>query len=231
MTLYVIDHVRYFIHRDNPRVERVISVQLAVQRGNVMAPVIRPSIKTALALFALNLIFSFAPICKAQDHSQTSAASSDEMAGTSTDFYVMLGTDFVRPGLLPKANYNIGIGHTFGFLKKDPICDELTFAYTYEDAGSGFWHSDFGSHTESFGVMKNFGLPKTKMVTGYTWIQVGISTFTGNAQLQNHFYNGESLGAVVHFTEHHSLWIQETFNKIVTAPWYTTTSIGYTRSW
>ena len=71
-----------------------------------------------------------------------------EESGTSTDLFIMLGSDFVRPGLLPKANDNIGIGHTFGFLKKDPIGDELTFAYTYEDAGSGFWHSDFGSHTE-----------------------------------------------------------------------------------
>jgi hypothetical protein len=189
------------------------------------------STKVAIALFAVILIFSFSSVCRAQDQAQTSAASSDEVVGTSTDFYIMLGSDFDRPGLLPKSNYNIGIGHTFGFLKKDPIGDELTFAYTYEDAGSGFWHSDFGSHTESFGVMKNFGLPKTKVVTGYTWVQAGISTFTGNAYVQNHFYNGESLGAVIHFTEHHSLWIQETFNKILTTPWYTTTSIGYTRSW
>lgn len=106
----------------------------------------------------------------------TTTADAFEDAGTSTDFFVMLGSDFDRPGLLPKANYNIGIGHTFGFLKKDPFGDELTFAYTYEDAGAGFWHSDFGSHTESFGVMKNFGLPKTKVVTGYTWIQAGISS-------------------------------------------------------
>jgi hypothetical protein len=151
--------------------------------------------------------------------------------GTSTDFYIMMGSDFVRPGLVPKANYNIGIGHTFGFLKKDPIGDELTFAYTYEDGGGGFWHSQFGSHTESFGVMKNFGLPKTKVVTGYTWIQGGISTFTGDPKLQNHFYDGESLGAVIHFDNRNSIWIQETFNKIISVPWYTTTSIGYTRSW
>jgi hypothetical protein len=151
-------------------------------------------------------------------------------AGTSTDLYIMMGSDFIGPGLLPKANYNIGIGHTFDFLKNDPIGDELTFAYTYEDGG-GFWHSQFGSDTESFGVMKNFGLPKTERVTGYTWVQAGISTFTGNATLQNHFYNGESLGTVVHFDDHHSIWIQETFNKIITIPWYTTTSIGYTRSW
>jgi hypothetical protein len=143
----------------------------------------------------------------------------------------MMGSDFDRPGLLPKANYNIGIGHTFGFLKNDPIGDELTFSYTYEDAGGGFWHSQFGSHTESFGVMKNFGLPKTKRVTGYTWIQGGISTFTGNPALQNHFYNGESLGAVIHFNNYNSIWVQETFNKIISVPWYTTTSIGYTRSW
>jgi len=185
----------------------------------------------AKTLFALALISLLAPVCWAQDQPQASAAGSAQNAGTSTDLFVMLGSDFVRPGLEAKANYNVGIGHTFGFLKKDPVGDELTFAYTYEDAGSGFWHSQFGSHTESVGVMKNFGLPKTKQVSGYTWVQVGITSFTGNAQVQNRFYDGESLGAVVHFNDHNSIWIQETFNKIVTTPWYTTTSIGYTRSW
>ena len=104
----------------------------------------------------------------------------------------MLGSDFVRPGLATKANYNIGIGHTFGFLKKDPIGDEVSFPGTYQDAGSGFWHSQFGSDTESLGIMKNFGLPKTKRVSGYTWIQLGITTFTGNANRQNHLYDGGS---------------------------------------
>jgi hypothetical protein len=79
--------------------------------------------------------------------------------------------------------------------------------------------------------MKNFGLPKTKRVSGYTWVQLGISSFTGNAHVENHLYDGESLGAVVHFNDHNSIWIQETFNKIISTPWYTTTSIGFTRSW
>ena len=57
-----------------------------------------------------------------------------EAAGTTTDLFVMVGSDIDRPGLLPRANYNLGIGHAFGFLKKDPIGDELTFAYTYEKA-------------------------------------------------------------------------------------------------
>lgn len=187
--------------------------------------------RAAKVVFVLGLVLLVLPPCRAQDQTPTPSGASAQDAGTSTDLYVMLGSDFDRPGLLPKANYDIGIGHTFGFLKKDPIGDELTFAYTYEDAGSGFWHSNFGSDTESFGVMKNFGLPKTKAVTGYTWIQVGVSSFTGGPQLQNHFYNGESLGAVVHFNLHNSIWIQETFNKIITIPWYTTTSVGYTRSW
>jgi hypothetical protein len=189
-----------------------------------MRPITTLSTTIVKAIVAVSL-FALVPVCRAQDQPDV------EESSTSTDLYVMVGSDFVRPGLAPKANYNIGVGHTFGFLKKDPIGDELTFAYTYEDGGSGFWHSQFGSHTESFGVMKNFGLPRTKRVSGYTWIQAGISSFTGNAYIQNHFYNGESLGAVVHFNDHHSIWIQETFNKIVTAPWYTTTSIGYTRSW
>jgi hypothetical protein len=196
-----------------------------------MVPVIAFSTSVARIIFALSLISILVPVCKAQDQPQTSTPASDQDTGTSTDLFIMLGSDFVRPGLLPKANYDIGIGHTFAFLKKNPIGDELTFAYTYEDAGPGFWHSDFGSHTESFGVMKNFGLPKTKRVSAFTWIQVGITSFTGYAYVQNHFYNGDSLGAVVHINDHHSIWIQETFNKIVTTPWYTTTSIGYTRSW
>jgi hypothetical protein len=179
----------------------------------------------------VSLAVLLSPVCKAQDQPQSASAGDVGESGTSTDFYVMLGSDFDRPGLHPKVNDNIGIGHTFGFLKKDPFGDELTFAYTYEDAGSGFWHSDFGSHTESFGVMKNFGLPKTKVITGYTWIQAGISSFTGGPHVESHFYNGESVGAIVHFNNSNSIWIQESFNKVITVPWYTTTSIGYTRSW
>jgi len=92
---------------------------------------------------------------------QTAAAAAQELPGTSTDLFVMGGSDFDRPGLVPRANYNIGIGHTFGFLKKDPVGDELTFGYTYENSGThGFFYSGFGEHTESAGVMKNFSLPK-----------------------------------------------------------------------
>jgi hypothetical protein len=151
---------------------------------------------------------------------------------TSNDLFVMFGSDLVRPGLLPKANYNIGLGHTFKFLAKDPIGDEITFAYTYEDAGPhGFLHTDFGSHTEALGLMKNFSLPRTKRVTGYTWIQGGITSMTGNAFVQNRFYDGEALGVIVHFNDRNSIWIQEMYNKIASIPWYTTASIGYTRSW
>jgi hypothetical protein len=98
----------------------------------------------------------------------------------------MLGSDFDRPGLLPRANYNIGIGHTFGFLKKDPFGDELTFGYTYENSGShGFLYTSYGEHTESAGVMKNFSLPKTTVVSGYTWIQSGITSYTGHDRVLN----------------------------------------------
>ena len=161
-----------------------------------------------------------------------SPSSQPEASGTSTDLFVMFGSDVVRPGLLPKANYNIGIGHTFRFLKKDPLGDELTFSYTYENNGShGFLHTDFGAHTETLGLMKNFSIPGSKRLGAYTWIQGGLTSNTGNALVQNRFYDGESLGGVIHINDHHAIWIQETFNKIVTFPWYTTASIGYTRNW
>jgi hypothetical protein len=144
----------------------------------------------------------------------------------------MFGSEFDRPGLLPRANYNIGIGHTFGFLKKDPLGDELTFGYTYENSGShGFLDTPFGEHTESLGVMKNVSLPRTKLVTGYTWIQSGITSFTGHARVQNRLDSGVSLGAIVHLNYNSSIWLQESYSKVVTVPWYTTTCVGYTYSW
>jgi hypothetical protein len=163
---------------------------------------------------------------------QSPAIVEQQTAGTSTDLFVMIGSDFDRPGLLPRANYNIGIGHTFAFMRKDPFGDELTFGYTYENSGShGFLHTDFGEHTESAGVMKNFSLPRTKAVTGYTWIQSGITSYTGFARVRNRLDSGISLGAIAHFNNNHSIWIQESYSKVVTVPWYTTSSIGYTYSW
>jgi hypothetical protein len=162
----------------------------------------------------------------------TSSAAAENEPGTSTDLFVMLGSDFDRPGLLPRANYNIGIGHTFEFLKKDPFGDELTLGYTYENSGThGFFYTGFGEHTESVGVMKNFNLPRTKVMTGYTWIQSGITSYTGQARVLNRLDSGVSLGAIIHFSRSNSVWVQESYSKVVTVPWYTTTSIGYTYSW
>lgn len=176
-------------------------------------------------------------IPSSQIHAQSSTAPAPAQApapepSTSTDLFVMVGSDFDRPGLVPRSNYNIGIGHTFGFLHKDPLGDELTFGYTYENAGShGFWATGYGEHTESLGIMKNFSLPRTKTWTGYTWIQSGITSYTGYANVRNRLDSGVSLGAIAHLSFHSSIWIQESYSKVVTVPWYTTTSIGYTYSW
>jgi hypothetical protein len=131
-----------------------------------------------------------------------------------------------------RANYEIGIGHMFDFLKKDPFGDALTFGYMYENSGThGFLHTAFGEHTESVGVMKNFPLPATKRLTGYTWIQTGITSYSGNPRLQDRLDSSLSLGAIIHLSRHSSIWIQESYGKVVTVPWYTTSSIGYTWSW
>jgi hypothetical protein len=184
---------------------------------------------TRVMLISLMLVRG---VASGQQTPPGSLPPSESEGGTSNDLFIMFGSDLDRPGLEPRANYNIGLGHTFAFLKKDPIGDELTFGYTYENGGThGFLHTQYGAHTEALGIMKNFSLPKTKRVTGYTWIQGGITSMTGNPSVRNRFYDGESLGLIVHFNDHHSLWIQETFNKVVTVPWYTTACIGYTRSW
>jgi hypothetical protein len=190
-----------------------------------MTSISRASITAAVLVLASAAAFAQTPNASTQG---TEPAAS----GTSTDLFVMIGSDFDRPGLVPRSNYNIGIGHTFGFLKKDWLGDELTFGYTYENSGThGFLHTGFGEHTESAGVMKNFPLPGTKRVTGYTWLQTGITSYTGNAFVLNRLDSSASLGAIVHFNDHNSIWIQESYSKVVTVPWYTTSSIGYTWSW
>jgi hypothetical protein len=203
---------------------------------------VKVSVLPLLALACLTLK-AFNGISETSAQSQSSSIStpatppsattdSEETPSTSTDLFVMGGSDFDRPGLLPRANYNIGIGHTFGFLKKDPIGDELTFGYTYENAGThGFFHTEYGEHSEQIGVMKNFSLPKMKILTGYTWVQSGLTSYTGYSHLLNRLDTGVSLGAIVHSSFHSSIWIQESYSKVVTVPWYTTTSIGYTYSW
>lgn len=156
----------------------------------------------------------------------------DMNMGVSNDLFVMAGSDFDRPGLLPRANYMIGIGHMFGFLKQDPLGDELTFSYMYENSGThGFFDTALGEHTESAGLMKNFPLPGTKAVTGYTWLQTGITSFTGNLRVENRLDSSMSLGAIIHFNRRGSVWIQESYGKVVTVPWFTTSSIGCGWSW
>jgi hypothetical protein len=169
--------------------------------------------------------------CASPCDAQTPSPAGPSTGSTSTDVFVMLGSDFVRPGSPMKGNYNIGLGHTFEWLKHDPLGDEVTFAYTYENAGDNFWHSTLSSSTETVGVMKNFALFDARRLTWYTWIQIGVTSFAGGSTIQNRFYNGESLGAILHVTAKESIWIQETYNKVATAPWYTTTSFGYTWSW
>jgi hypothetical protein len=216
----------------------IVITHTPAHRGEVkMASEKQPASPTGLALSVLVVIvLSFSALAlraqAAGSPAQSRAAAAPEPAGTSTDLFVMIGSDFDRPGLVPRANYNIGIGHAFGFLKRDPIGDELTFGYTYENAGThGFFHTAFGEHTESAGVMKNFSVPKTKTVTGYTWLQSGVTSYTGNAHVQNRLDSGVSLGAIVHFNNNNSIWLQESYSKVVTVPWYTTASIGYTYSW
>ena len=188
----------------------------------------------AIPRFGLHLctFFLLSTIYLTAQNQTTAPAQPPADSGTSTDLFLMPGSDFDRPGLVPRANLNIGIGHTFGFLKKDPIGDELTFAYTYENAGThGFLHTRYGEHSEQVGVMKNFAIHGTQVVSGYTWIQTGITTYTGYSSLSNHLDTGLSIGAIVHLSFHSSIWIQESYSKVVTVPWYTTSSIGYTYSW
>ena len=155
---------------------------------------------------------------------------------TSTDVFVMGGSDFVRPGLLPRVNLNIGMGHTFDFLHKDPFGDEIVISYTYENGGShGFFHTKYGSHTENIGLMKNFNIPcvdrlMKKKVSFYTEPMAGITSMTGNKHIENRLYLGAAGGIAIHFSGHTSIWVQEMWNKVAGFPGYPTSSIGFVLS-
>ena len=183
-----------------------------------------------MPIFGLAALLLLAPL----SYSQTSTSASKsipEMLMASTDFFVMFGSDFNRPGLLPRANYSVGVGHKYGFLKKNPFGNELIVSYMYENAGMhGFFKTAFGEHTESVGTMRNVAIPKARALAGYTWVQGGITSFTGNAHVSNRLASSAALGLMIRVNRRYSIWIQESFNKVVTVPWYTTTSIAYVYS-
>lgn len=155
-------------------------------------------------------------------------------SSTSTDVFVMGGSDLVRPGLLPRVNLNIGVGHSFNFLNKNPFGNEITFSYTYENGGThGFFHTQYGAHTENIGLMKNFNVKAIDKLTDkklsfYTWPLIGITSMTGNKTVENRLYLGAAFGEALHFNDHNAIWVQQTWNKVLTMPGYPTFSIGYT---
>lgn len=162
-------------------------------------------------------------------------ASAQQQQPTNTDIFIMGGTDFVRPGLAPRANLNIGAGHDESFLKNFPLGDELTVSYTYENGGNhGFFHTNFGSHTLAIGIMNNFAIVKPKKLKNislYTWPLIGATVLTGNSfGSETKLYGGLAFGLSAHLNRKNAIWIQETLNKIVSIPWYTSTSIGWTFS-
>lgn len=145
----------------------------------------------------------------------------------STDIFLMPGADVTRPGSGLRSNLNIGVGHTFGSLNSLPIGDELTAAYTYENSGSrGFWHTNYGSHTEAIGLMRNIGLSRSPFGL-YLWSQAGITSLTGYSEVRNRLYSGVSFGLTYRMSPHGSIWAQASYNKIETEPWYTSSNIGY----
>lgn len=74
----------------------------------------------ALTCMFIGLLMTMVPAVYAQEPIQPGGGmpgmpgmAGMNMGGPSAanDLFVMAGSDFDRPGLLPRANYNIGIGH------------------------------------------------------------------------------------------------------------------------
>lgn len=141
------------------------------------------------------------------------------------DVFLMAGADVDRPSLSLRANYSIGVGHIEKSLSGFALGDEVTVGYAFESGTNrgGFWYVPSGSFsTVSVGLMKNFG--KFHSATFYSWPQIGLTAISESG---TRLYVGYGFGIVLHTSKRGSIWIQESYNKVVTVPWYTTTGIGY----
>jgi hypothetical protein len=149
-----------------------------------------------------------------------------------SDIFVMPGSDVDRPGLALRSNLNVGVGYAVKKINNKIVGNELTFAYSYENIGShGFWNTNQAAHTESFGVMH--GIPLVLIGVPiklglYTWFQAGITELTNQTDgTEIRLSNQHALGLTYKLSNHNNIWFQEQYNKVETAPWYTTTSLGY----
>jgi hypothetical protein len=152
-------------------------------------------------------------------------------ACTLIDFIPTPGSDSDRPGLAPTANLNIGIGHTFRLLKKAPLVTNLCSPIDrkVQNPRVVLQLQLAFDRAQKLGVMKNFNLSKTEVVTGYMRQASAVSR--AMTRLRIFFCDGESSGTVIHLNAQKTMWVQETYIKIPTVPWSTTTGIGFIWSW
>jgi hypothetical protein len=146
------------------------------------------------------------------------------VAQTSTDLVIMPGLNTPRPTTTPKFNFDVALGHKF-----QGSGNEVTFGYTYANEGSGFSFSNRALNTEALGFMKTVSVSKS--VGLYGWGRAGVTELVGVRNTEVRPYLGASVGLDFKVANKQSIRLQETFNEVVTAPWYTTTSLGYVVSW
>lgn len=149
----------------------------------------------------------------------------------SNDLFVLMGSD-VSQAWQAKANYAVGYGRTLTALGGNPVGQlgqELTFSYSYEDAGSGFFHSAYGAHTGQVGLMRNFRATKT--VGTYSTVALGLTALTGGPHLVTEPGYSYGVGISWHLTKNSSIWFQGVSNKLLNVPVYVTFSVGIVGSW
>lgn len=145
---------------------------------------------------------------------------------SGTDLFVMAGSDSNRPGLLPSANYSAGIGHTC--LPKERQDRRRAHRQLHLRERRLPRLPLHGLRRTYRGPRRNEEFCATPHYSphGYTWLQGGITSYTGNAHLQSRVASSAILGINVHLGSHNCIWFQESYNEVVTVPWYTTASIA-----
>ena len=143
-----------------------------------------------------------------------------------TDIFGSFGSTF---GLVPRANYAVGIGEKFQFKPGPKRRNEIMFTYSYENNGNhGFLKTVYSAKTSSIGYQRSIHLPGR--FTSFANVRSGATMYGGVDRDPKAFIAG-SYGLGMHIAYRYTLTVTETVSKVATRMPYNTTGIGLSHNW
>jgi hypothetical protein len=146
---------------------------------------------------------------------------------SKTDLFGAFGSDVMNS---PRANYTLGIGRSFDWMKHLHIGDEVTLTHTYENNGNhGFLKTVYAAHTTALGVVKYVRVPDSRF-TSFVAVHAGETSYSGMNRGAKAFVSGTG-GVGYHVRPRWTVSLNETYTKVETSPTYFTSGIGLSHGW